>query len=188
MARVRERPPPLGRIRPLLACERAQAQWSQAARLRPGDLGRGGTGRGERMEGRRGRGPRDRSWRPRWRQNAQHLRARVRDPRRAPAGWHRAPRARRRGHGERHPLSRRVPHPSGETIVDDVEAGVDHATVQARWKTAMGAGAARYMVVFAGQGLAIMDGIKPIKIGRDGGAACRSREAAAKGSLLAPRQ
>ncbi|PIL27936.1 hypothetical protein GSI_09971 [Ganoderma sinense ZZ0214-1] len=48
-------------------------------------------------------------------------------------------------------------------IVDDVEAGVDHAAVQARWKTATAAGDSSYMVVFAGQGLALMDGIKPIK-------------------------
>nr|VWP00242.1 Plp [Ganoderma boninense] len=49
-------------------------------------------------------------------------------------------------------------------LVGDVEAGVDHATVQARWKAATEAGDSSYMVVWAGQGVALMKEIKPIKV------------------------
>ena len=49
-------------------------------------------------------------------------------------------------------------------IVDDVEAGVDHATVQARCREATEAGDQSYMVVWAGQGVALMNEIKPIKV------------------------
>nr|VWO94925.1 Inosine-5'-monophosphate dehydrogenase (IMP dehydrogenase) (IMPD) (IMPDH) (EC [Ganoderma boninense] len=38
-------------------------------------------------------------------------------------------------------------------IVDDVEAGVDHATVQAKCREAMEAGDQSYMIVWAGQGV-----------------------------------
>ncbi|PIL27927.1 hypothetical protein GSI_09962 [Ganoderma sinense ZZ0214-1] len=48
-------------------------------------------------------------------------------------------------------------------IVDDVEAGVDHATVQARCKVATEVGDQSYMIVWAGQGVALMNEIKPIK-------------------------
>ena len=49
-------------------------------------------------------------------------------------------------------------------IVDDIEAGVDHATVQARCREATKAGDQSYMVVWAGQGVALMNEIKPIKV------------------------
>ncbi|KAM5536467.1 hypothetical protein V8D89_009903 [Ganoderma adspersum] len=48
-------------------------------------------------------------------------------------------------------------------IVHDVEAGVDHATVQGRCKKATEAGDQNYIVVWAGQGVALMNEIKPIK-------------------------
>ncbi|PIL25035.1 hypothetical protein GSI_12923 [Ganoderma sinense ZZ0214-1] len=48
-------------------------------------------------------------------------------------------------------------------IVDDIEAGVDHATIQARCKAATEAGDSSYMVVWAGQGVSLMNEIKPVK-------------------------
>lgn len=50
-------------------------------------------------------------------------------------------------------------------IVDDVESGVDHATVQTQCKAATEAGDASYMVVWAGQGVSLMNEIKPVKVG-----------------------
>nr|VWO94627.1 N/A [Ganoderma boninense] len=49
-------------------------------------------------------------------------------------------------------------------IVDDIDAGVDHATVQARCKAATEAGDSSYMVVWAGQGVSLMNEIKPVKV------------------------
>ena len=49
-------------------------------------------------------------------------------------------------------------------IVDDLEAGVDLGTVQARFREAAEVGDASYMVVFAGQGVGLMNEIKPIKV------------------------
>ena len=50
-------------------------------------------------------------------------------------------------------------------IVDDVGSGVDHATVQTQCKAATEAGDASYMVVWAGQGVSLMNEIKPVKVG-----------------------
>ena len=49
-------------------------------------------------------------------------------------------------------------------IVEDVEAGVDHAAVQAKCREATERGDTSYMVVWAGQGVALMNEIKPIKV------------------------
>ncbi|KAI1796576.1 2-nitropropane dioxygenase [Ganoderma leucocontextum] len=48
-------------------------------------------------------------------------------------------------------------------IVDDIDAGVDHATVQARCKEGTAANDPSYMVVWAGQGVSLMNEIKPVK-------------------------
>ena len=49
-------------------------------------------------------------------------------------------------------------------IVEDVEAGVSHVAVQAKCREATERGDASYMVVWAGQGVALMNEIKPIKV------------------------
>ena len=49
-------------------------------------------------------------------------------------------------------------------IVEDVEAGVDHAVVRARGEKATEREDASYMVIWAGQGVELMNEIKPIKV------------------------
>lgn len=49
-------------------------------------------------------------------------------------------------------------------IVDDIEAGVDEATVQAKCQEATEKGDSSYMVVWAGQGVSLMNEIKPVKV------------------------
>ncbi|KAH9852096.1 2-nitropropane dioxygenase [Lenzites betulinus] len=48
-------------------------------------------------------------------------------------------------------------------IVEDIDAGVDHATVQERFRSAAQAGDADYLLVWSGQGVSLMDEIKPAK-------------------------
>lgn len=58
-------------------------------------------------------------------------------------------------------------------IVDDVDAGVDHKTVQARHAKAAAAGDASYMVTWCGQGVSLVKESKPAKVRRGASSACQ---------------